>query len=136
VWICHRLSAVWSFSYASLWHFEHAQGREEGVKNRPCVIVLAVERTGSNRVVTVVPVTHSVPSHPDEAVEIPMTTKRRLGLDDARSWILVSEANSFVRPGPDLHSIAPERFDYGFLPRPCSSRCRRGWVATSPQGGC
>ena len=28
----------------------------------------------------------------------------------------MSEANRFVWPGPDLHPIAPERFDYGFLP--------------------
>ena len=94
-------------SYAYLWRSEHAQGREEGVKTRPSVIVLVMERADGDRVVTVSPVTHSAPSRPDEAVEIPLTTKRRLGLDDARSWILVSAANRFVWPGPDLHPIAP-----------------------------
>jgi hypothetical protein len=31
-------------SYAYLWHHEHEAGREEGRKDRPSVIVLAVER--------------------------------------------------------------------------------------------
>lgn len=50
---------------------------------------------------------------------MPAATKRRLGLDPARSWVIVSEVNRFVWPGPDLRAIshdAPGRFDYGFLP--------------------
>jgi hypothetical protein len=35
-------------------------------------------------------------------MEIPLETKRRLGLDDARSWIVLNEANDFSWPGPDL----------------------------------
>ena len=31
-------------SYAYLWHTEHQAGQEEGRKDRPTVIVLAVER--------------------------------------------------------------------------------------------
>ncbi len=42
-------------AYAHLWH-EHAQGREVGIKTHPCVIVLAVERAGGNRLVTAAPV--------------------------------------------------------------------------------
>ncbi len=103
-------------SYAYLWHSEHEQGREEGVKDRPCVIVLAVRESAARTVVTVAPVTHSEPSAPDAAVEITLATKRRLGLDAARSWVVVSEGNSFVWPGPDLRPISGERFDYGFLP--------------------
>ena len=103
-------------SYAYLWQAEHVRGREEGTKDRPCVIVVSVENVRGEYRVTVVPVTHSPPSNPDEGVEIPLLTKRRLGLDDARSWIVVTEANRLVWPGPDLRSIAPEQFDYGFLP--------------------
>ena len=33
-------------SYAYLWHREHQAGREEGQKDRPTVIVLAIEREG------------------------------------------------------------------------------------------
>jgi len=36
------------------------------------------------------------------AVEISHETKRRLGLDDDRSWIVLTEANRFAWPGPDL----------------------------------
>ena len=66
---------------------------------------------------TVVPITHSAPA--SDAAEIPLTVKRRLGLDEARSWTVVSEVNRFVWPGPDLRPVTrrdPERFDYGFLP--------------------
>jgi hypothetical protein len=67
----------------------------------------------------VVPVTHTPPATPGEAVEIPLLTKQRLGLDAARSWAVVSEVNRFVWPGSDLRPVsrsAPDRFDYGFLP--------------------
>jgi hypothetical protein len=106
-------------SYAYLWHEEAAAGQEEGVKERPCAVVLASENRDGQTIVAVVPVTHSVPVRPEEAVEIPSAVKRRLGLDDARSWIVVSEINRFVWPGPDLRPISPrdrERFAYGFLP--------------------
>jgi len=36
------------------------------------------------------------------AIEIPRSTKQRLGLDDARSWVMLTEANRFIWPGPDL----------------------------------
>ncbi|MFC4594309.1 MULTISPECIES: hypothetical protein [Sphingobium] len=45
--------------------------------------------------VTVLPVTHTPPTDERLAVEIPTRTKARLGLDDARSWIILSEANRF-----------------------------------------
>ena len=95
---------------------EHRRGREDGVKDRFCVVVLAVEEADGKQRVTVAPITHTEPASPDEAVEIPLTTKRRLGLDDARSWIVVSEVNRFAWPGPDLRPVAPETFDYGVLP--------------------
>ena len=103
-------------SYAYLWHREHVLGREDGAKDRPCVVVLAVEAEGGDFVVTVAPVTHAIPSTADAAIEIPVATKRRLGLDDAPSWILVGEGNRFVWPGPDSRPIDSGVFAYGFLP--------------------
>ncbi|MDF3210404.1 MULTISPECIES: hypothetical protein [Mesorhizobium] len=70
-------------------------------------------------VITVVPVTHSPPADPADAVEIPAPLKAYLGLDDTPSWIVVTETNHFLWPGPDLRPIAgskPSRFDYGMLP--------------------
>jgi hypothetical protein len=47
-------------SYAYLWHHEHQAGREEGQKDRPSVIVLAVEREADGAIaVTGLPITHS-----------------------------------------------------------------------------
>jgi hypothetical protein len=47
------------------------------------------------------------------------TTKQRLQLDDARSWMVLSEWNEFVWPGPDLRRL-PNADDssvaYGMLP--------------------
>jgi hypothetical protein len=60
------------------------------------VIVLAVEGEAAGAtVVTVLPITHSAPADPASAVEIPLPVKRRLGLDDDRSWIVVAEGNNF-----------------------------------------
>ena len=104
-------------SYSYLWHSEYERDQEEGLKDRPCAIILVAEDDAGETVVTVVPVTHSPPE--GEAVEIPLTIKRRLRLDEARSWVVVSEVNRFVWPGPDLRPMPrgePERFDYGFLP--------------------
>lgn len=104
--------------YAYLWREEHAAGRDHGRKDRPCIIILVSRRNGDQDLVTVAPITHTRPSRPDEAVEIPAATKRRLGLDEARSWIVASELNQFVWPGPDLRptSRSGETVAWGYLP--------------------
>src|SRR4051812_45770482 len=90
-------------SYSYLWHHEHRAGRDEGQKDRPSVIVLAVEREADGAsIVTVLPITHSPPTDLASAVELPLPVKRHLGLDDERSWIVVAEGNEFLWPGYDL----------------------------------
>jgi mRNA-degrading endonuclease toxin of MazEF toxin-antitoxin module len=79
--------------YGYLWRSEHKRGQEEGRKDRPCVIVLTVRQETGRSVVLVAPITHAPPKTSDEAVEIPLQTKQRLGLDDARSWVVVNEVN-------------------------------------------
>ena len=105
-------------AYSYLWHHEHLRGRDEGRKDRPSVIVLAVGREHDQAmIVTVLPITHSAPAEPSAAIEIPIAVKRHLGLDDASSWIVVAEGNEFEWPGYDLRRIGgTERYDYGFLP--------------------
>ena len=107
--------------YAYLWRDEAARGQEEG-KHRPCAVVLAARRGPGDLLTAVVaPVTHAPPNNPKHAIEIPAQTKRRLGLDEARSWIKTDELNMFTWPGPDLRPIgrAPDQggFVYGLLPR-------------------
>lgn len=91
--------------YAYLWKREADAGREEGSKDRPCAIVMAVVTQDGEREVLVLPITHSPPANPADAVEIPSQTKARLGLDADRSWVVITEANAFVWPGPDLRPI-------------------------------
>ena len=87
-------------SYSYLWRSEYEQDQEEGVKDRPCAVILISEDAAGETVVTVVPITHNPPDHPGDGVEIPLAVKRRLGLDEARSWAIVSEVNRFVGRGP------------------------------------
>lgn len=105
--------------YSYLWRREHDAGRDEGVKDRPCAIVVTLAEADDDTMVYVLPITHSAPVDPTTAVEIPGATKARLGLNDARSWIVVTEVNRFVWPGPDLR-FAPggglETAAYGLLP--------------------
>lgn len=105
--------------YAYLWRDEARRGRDEGSKDRPCVVVLSVRDRGGDIVVTVAPVTHSPPPSSSRAVEIPAATKRRLGLDELPSWIVTHDLNEFVWPGPDIRPIpgrTPGAFAYGLLP--------------------
>jgi hypothetical protein len=105
--------------YAFLWPSEAARGQEEGGKNRPCAVVLTRRNEHGDTIATVLPITHSEPHDPALAVEIPLATKRRLGLDDERSWIVVGELNRFVWPGPDLRPLVTgdaSSVAYGELP--------------------
>lgn len=70
-------------------------------------------------IVTVIPITHTPPNDPADAVEIPAAVTTHLGLDEHRSWAVVSETNDFLWPGPDLRPVpgrTPVRIDYGMLP--------------------
>jgi hypothetical protein len=105
--------------YSYLWASEHDEGREEGVKDRPCALIAAIksEEDGELRVL-VLPITHSPPDVTD-GVEIPAIIKERLDLDSDRSWIVLSESNEFVWPGPDLRRVPgldPNAIAYGMLP--------------------
>lgn len=106
--------------YAYLWRDEYRRGQEEGLKTRPCAVIVATADEVGSRVVTALPITHTPPTDLSLAVEIPFATKRRLGLDDARSWVVLSEANRFAWPGPDLRPTTPgdaSSVAYGLLPR-------------------
>jgi hypothetical protein len=105
--------------YSYLWRHEHETGREEGSKDRPCAVVMSLRNESGRDVVLVLPVTHTQPMNVGDAIEIPIETKKRLGLHSNRSWIVITEANEFIWPGPDLRPI-PGRDEstiaYGALP--------------------
>ena len=114
--------------YDYLWADEHQGGAADGRKTRPCVVVVATQRVGDELLVTVVPVTHA--PHAAGAVAIPTATKARLGLDDSASWIVCTEVNRFVWPGPDLRPLPRRRaWAYGLLPASLFERVRRGLLS-------
>lgn len=115
--------------YAFLWSHEAAVGAEEGRKDRPCAVVVAVRRQGADEVqVIVAPITHEPPANPALGIEIPADVRRRLGLDSVRQWLRVEELNRFTWPGFDLRPIPGRdgRWEYGMLPSALFEQLRHG----------
>ncbi|MCA9457360.1 MAG: hypothetical protein KC587_11905 [Nitrospira sp.] len=114
------------FSY--LWRGQKEEGWEEGIKDRPCAIVAAIQKKRTDEKgeakeqlqVSLIPITTSQPKNLAEAVEIPPATRKRLGLaEDKPCWAICSEINTTDWPGYDLRPVPgtkPPRFEYGFLP--------------------
>ena len=118
--------------YSYLWAEEHRRGQEEGIKDRPCAIVLMIAAAQGEQWVTVLPVTHTPRADHEFSVEIPAATKRRLGLDDERSWVVLSEANRFLWPGPDLRPAQQgdaRTVAYGQLPYALFAEIRQKFIA-------
>jgi hypothetical protein len=124
--------------YNYLWAAAAAQGHEEGDKDRPAAIVMAVKHSGGHEThVYALPITHSAPIAGTEALEIPAAVCRAAGLDAARSWVVLSEFNEFVWPGFDLRVIpgrAPRTMAYGFLPSGFFAKMRDCWLALDAAG--
>jgi hypothetical protein len=102
--------------YAYLWWSEARVGRDHGTKDRPCGVILTRITSAGNTVVYVLPITHTAPLKDEDGIEIPQATKRRLGLDTERSWIITTELNQFAWPGPDIRPTASGEYLYGYLP--------------------
>jgi hypothetical protein len=102
-------------SYSYLWRSEYLNGQENGLKDRPCIIFSVHSNDDDEKVVYVLPITHSPPRSSDDAIEIPPDLKRRLGLDHERSWVDITEWNQFIWPGYDLRRAPSASGAYGFL---------------------
>jgi hypothetical protein len=99
-----------------LWADEADEGQEEGLKDRPVVVVVARMISGERTQLLVAPVTHRPPER-GEGVEIPPPVKRHLELDRERSWIVTTEVNRFNWPGPDVRLVeGGEDPFYGAIP--------------------
>jgi hypothetical protein len=103
--------------YDYLWSREAAAGRDHG-KERPTCIVAATGDLASPRYVVLLPITHSPPSGASVGIEIPLNVKRKIGLDDEPSWIIISEYNVKEWPNGGLSTIPGRNgvFAYGFIP--------------------
>jgi hypothetical protein len=115
------------FSY--LWRDEHDKGQDEGSKDRPCAIILAVMEASGRKRVAVAPITHATPELNSGAILIPPATARRLGLDDLPQWIVTREINLFTWPGGDIRPVpgkAPSTIAYGHLPHALATQVIEG----------
>jgi hypothetical protein len=79
-------------------------------------VVICVEDVDGEKVVTVAPITHTKPDDLVLAIELTPATRRRLGLDAQKNWIMATEVNTFFWPGPDLAPNATGSYEYGELP--------------------
>ncbi len=78
------------------------------------MVVLATAQASGGTQLLVAPVTHSPPDAPADAVEMPANVKR--DLDRERSWIVVTEVNRFLWPGPDVRPMYGGDPFYGAIP--------------------
>lgn len=91
------------------------------------VLAIIAQLDDGTPAVRVLPITHSAPKNPHDEIEVPPATKRRLGLDDERSWIVLTESNWFVWPGPDMRAVDGET-GYGHLPPALFAEVKRRFV--------
>ncbi|MDZ4375024.1 MAG: type II toxin-antitoxin system PemK/MazF family toxin [Phenylobacterium sp.] len=121
--------------YAYLWRREALAGQEDGQKERPCVVVLAVRDLDGRKVVTVAPITHSPPERPELAIRMPPAVKARLSLDHDESWIVAADLNRFVWPGPDLRPASgAQTYAYGLIPAALYDQLRQRVLALARAG--
>jgi hypothetical protein len=105
------------FRYDYLWLDETSSARPSG-KERPACLVATLDDEADPQLVVILPITHSRPRGESVGIEIPQVVTEKLGLDEARSWIIVSEANVDFWPNAGLATIPGKRgsYAYGFLP--------------------
>ena len=126
----------WIFRYSYLWHWQHLQGQEEGAKDRPCLVLALVMMTEEGTpVVRVLPITHTPPAGDTIGIEIPSRVRQVLGLDDAPSWVIVSEFNVDAWPNAGLTPIPgrPGIFSYGFMPPGLFARIKARFLKLATQ---
>jgi hypothetical protein len=103
--------------YDYLWSREAAAGRDQG-KERPTCLIAASDSQTKPRFVVLLPITHAPPDASTVGIEIPARVKRAIGLDEAPSWVIVSEYNVDEWPSAGLSPLPgkPGTFSYGFIP--------------------
>jgi len=117
--------------YDYLWSRRAQHAADSADKARPACLLFAVVAQDGMTEVLILPITHAPPTADDIGVEIPRRVKQALGLDDAPSWIIVTDGNRDVWPSPDLQQVpgAAGRFHYGILPRPLFRQVRDAFAA-------
>lgn len=120
--------------YDYLWSHEASAGRDQG-KDRPACLVAASDSSVRPRFVVILPITHSPPDEGTVGIEIPARVLQALGLDDAPSWVIVSEYNVDEWPNGGLAPLPgrPGVFSYGFIPPRLFAQVREKFLELSEQ---
>ena len=115
--------------YDYLWTHEAAVGRDQG-KTRPACLVAATDPAVRPRYVVLLPITHTPPSGDTVGIEIPAPVRQTLGLDDAPSWVIVSEHNVDEWPNAGLSPLPglSDVFSYGFIPPGMFARIKASFL--------
>lgn len=99
-------------NYVYLFASQKAAGRDEGVKERPAIVLQADEHG-----YIVVAVTTKGEIDPSSSIPIPTAVGTAMGLPDAgHSSVVVSEANSFEWMGHDVRERQNGSFTFGVVP--------------------
>ena len=121
--------------YGYLWSHEAASGRNQG-KDRPACLVAASDASATPRFVVLLPITHTPPTGDTVGIEIPQRVREALGLDDARSWVIVSDHNVDEWPSAGIQPLPGRQgvFSYGFVPPRLFAEIKARFVALAEQG--
>lgn len=105
--------------YAYLWQAIATKGISHVQKDCPCLVLAVSEQQRDSLTVTVAPIQPFAPPNPAQGVMLPDGTHTRLALEGAQSWVMLTEVNRFIWPGPDLCTVPntdPPSVVYGVLP--------------------
>jgi hypothetical protein len=121
--------------YDYLWSRQAAEGRQQS-KHRPTCLVAASDSSTTPRFVVILPITHSAPRGDDVGIEIPHKVRRALGLDEAPSWVLVSDHNVDEWPNAGLTPVQsqPDVWSYGFIPPGLFAQIKARFLELARQG--
>jgi len=82
--------------YPFLWTHEADAGETEGRKERPAAVGFRIPRPDTGDILLLFPITTKEPAPSRFFAEIPLTEKRRAGLDTvSRLWLILDEFNEF-----------------------------------------
>lgn len=115
--------------YDYLWTHEAAAGHDQG-KERPACLVAASDKAAKPRFVVLLPITHSEPQGDTVGIEIPDQVKQAIGLDAARSWVIISEHNVDEWPNAGIAPLPgkPGVFSYGFISAGLFGQIKAGFL--------
>ncbi len=121
--------------YDTLWSREAAAGHDQG-KDRPACLVAASDSVSMPRFVVILPITQQAPTGDTVGIEIPPRVRQALRLDDAPSWVIVSEHNVDAWPSAGLAPIPgrPGVFGHGFVPPRLFARIKAKFLELRGQG--